>query len=134
MGTDDGLIHVTVNAGTTWKDVTPPDLVPWAKVSMLEASHFDPLGRLRGDQHHPPRRPPPPHLSHPRRRTTWTAITAGLPDGATINTIKEDPKRKGLLFAGSETQVYVSFDDGESMAVAAPEHAGDVDSRSGHQG
>ena len=78
VGTDDGLVHVTVDAGTTWKDVTPPDLVPWAKVSMLEASHFDPLAAyaaintIRLDDLRP-------HIyrTHDGGRT-WTAITARI--------------------------------------------------------
>jgi photosystem II stability/assembly factor-like uncharacterized protein len=112
-GTDDGLIHVTADGGTTWKDVTPPDLKPWAKVSMIDASHTNPLGAyaavntIRLDDLRP-------HIYRTRDGgKTWTHITNGLPDGATINTVKEDPTRKGLLFAGSETQVYVSFDDGD---------------------
>jgi len=113
VGTDDGLIHVTVDGGKTWKDVTPPVLKPWAKVSMMDAAHSDPLGAyaaintIRLDDLRP-------HIyrTHDGGKS-WTEITSGLPDGATINTVKEDPKRKGLLFAGSETQVYVSFDDGE---------------------
>jgi photosystem II stability/assembly factor-like uncharacterized protein len=113
VGTDDGLIHVTVDGGKTWKDVTPPELKPWAKVSMMDASHTDPLGAyaavntFRLDDLRP-------HIyrTHDGGKT-WTHVTHGIPDGAIVNTIKEDPKQKGLLFAGSETQVYVSFDDGE---------------------
>ena len=123
VGTDDGLMHVTIDGGKTWNDVTPPDLKPWAKVSMVEASHCDPLGAyaaintIRLDDLRP-------HIyrTHDGGKT-WTHITNGLPDGATINTVKEDPERKGLLFAGSETQVYVSFDDGErwqSLRVNMP--------------
>ncbi len=112
-GTDDGLIHVTADGGATWKDVTPPELKPWAKVSMIDASHTNPLGAyaavntIRLDDLRP-------YIYRTRDGgKTWTSITNGLPDGATINTVKEDPKRKGLLYAGSETQVYVSFDDGD---------------------
>src|SRR5215203_5464087 len=112
-GTDDGLIHITVNGGTTWTDVTPPALKPWAKVSLMDASHFDArtayaaINTLRLDDLRP-------HVYRTRDGgKTWTHITNGLPDGATINTVKEDPARKGLLFAGSETQVYFSTDDGD---------------------
>ncbi|HYT66175.1 MAG TPA: hypothetical protein VEL51_07155 [Vicinamibacterales bacterium] len=112
-GTDDGLIHTTADGGKTWSDATPKELTPWAKVSMIDASHSNPLGAyaaintIRLDDLRP-------HIYRTRDGgKTWTHITAGLPDGATINTVKEDPKKKGLLFAGSETQVYVSFDDGD---------------------
>jgi photosystem II stability/assembly factor-like uncharacterized protein len=112
-GTDDGLIHVTANGGTTWKDVTPPELTPWSKVSMMDASHFGVLGAyaavntFRLDDLRP-------HIYRTRDGgATWTSITSGIPDGAAVNTVKEDPIRKGLLFAGTERQVYVSIDDGE---------------------
>ncbi len=112
-GTDDGLIHLTVDGGRTWKNVTPLALTPWAKVSLIDASHFDPLtayaaiNTLRLSDLSP-------HIYRTRDGgRTWTHITEGIPNGATINAVREDPKRKGLLFAGSETTVYVSFDDGD---------------------
>ena len=112
-GTDDGLIQLTVDGGKTWKDVTPADVKPWAKISVMDASHFDPLGAyaavntIRLDDMRP-------HIyrTHDGGKT-WTEIVSGLPDNEPVNTVKEDPKRKGLLFAGTETQVYVSFDDGD---------------------
>ena len=113
VGTDDGLIHVTADGGTTWTDVTPPDLKPWAKVSLMDAGRFDALtayaaiNTLRLDDLRP-------HIyrTHDGGKT-WTHITNGIPDGATVNAVREDPKRKGLLFAGTEREVYVSFDDGD---------------------
>jgi photosystem II stability/assembly factor-like uncharacterized protein len=113
-GTDDGLIHVTRDGARTWTDVTPPDLKPWAKVSLMEASHFDintayaAVNTIRLDDLRP-------HLY--RTRTggrSWTEITKGLPDGFVVNAVREDPLRRGLLFAGTEQAVFMSFDDGES--------------------
>ncbi len=111
-GTDDGLIHVTKDGGKSWKNVTPAALKSWSKVSIIEASHFDrntayaAVNAIRLDDMKP----------HIYKTTdggnTWSEIVSGLPIDP-INTVKEDPKRKGLLFAGSETAVYVSFDDGE---------------------
>jgi len=113
-GTDDGLIHVTRDGGTTWTNVTPPALVPWAKVSLMEASHFDTntayaaVNTLRLDDLRP-------HIYRTKDGgKTWAEITRGLPDDATINAVREDTQRRGLLFAGSELAVYMSFDDGES--------------------
>jgi photosystem II stability/assembly factor-like uncharacterized protein len=113
-GTDDGFIHLTRDGGKTWTNVTPSQLVPWAKVSILEASHFDvnrayaAINTLRLDD-----------LKPYIYRTidagkSWTLIRRGLPDGETINSVKEDTQRRGLLFAGSERSVYVSFDDGDN--------------------
>jgi photosystem II stability/assembly factor-like uncharacterized protein len=113
VGTDDGLIHATADGGTTWRDVTPPDLKPWMKVSIIDAGHFDAqtayaaINTLRLDDTRP-------HIyrTHDGGRT-WTHITHGIPDGAPVNAVREDPKRQGLLFAGTEREVYVSFDDGD---------------------
>ncbi len=113
VGTDDGLIHVTHDGGRTWKNVTPPALTPWSKVSLLEASHSDTLvayaavNRFRLDDLHP-------HILRTRDGgRTWVEITAGIPDHEVVNAVREDPVRRGLLFAGSERAVYVSFDDGD---------------------
>jgi photosystem II stability/assembly factor-like uncharacterized protein len=112
-GTDDGLIHVTTNGGKTWTDVTPSALVPWAKVSILDASHFDAntayaaVNTFRLDDLRP-------HVYRTRDGgKSWTHITNGIPDGAIVNVVREDHKTKGLLFAGTENEVYVSVDDGD---------------------
>jgi photosystem II stability/assembly factor-like uncharacterized protein len=113
VGTDDGLIHLTRDGGKNWQDVTPPGLAPWAKVSLMDASHFDTatayaaINTFRLDDLRP-------HIYRTRDGgRTWTHITTGIPDGGIINVVREDPGRRGLLFAGSEQSVYVSFDDGD---------------------
>lgn len=111
-GTDDGLIHITRNGGKTWTNVTPSDLTAWSKVSQIDASHFDAqtayasVNRLRLDD-------PRPYIyrTHDGGKT-WQKIVAGLPD-APVNTVREDPERKGLLYCGTETAVFVSFNDGD---------------------
>ena len=112
-GTDDGLIHVTTDGGKAWTDVTPPQLAAWSKVSVMEASHFDPqsvyaaINTFRLDDLRP-------HILRTRDGgKSWMEIANGIPAGGTINAIREDPKKRGLLFAGSEQAVYVSFDDGD---------------------
>jgi len=112
-GTDEGLIWVTGDGGKNWKDITPPALAPWSKVTQLEASHFDDksayasVSRLRVDD-----LTPFIYRTHDGGKT-WHMITSGLPNDAPIDTVREDPVRKGLLFAGSETSVWMSFDDGD---------------------
>jgi photosystem II stability/assembly factor-like uncharacterized protein len=112
-GTDDGLIWTTTDAGANWKNVTPSELKPFWKVFNMDAGHFDAqtayaaINTIRLDDMRP-------HLfrTHDGGKT-WKEINNGIPDGAATSTIREDPKRKGLLYAGTETQVYVSFDDGD---------------------
>lgn len=113
VGTDDGLLHVTTDGGRTWTDVTPPQLTPWAKVSIIDAGRFDArtayaaVNTLRLDDMRP-------HIYRTRDGgKTWTEIVNGIPDGAPTNAVREDPVRRGLLFAGTEREVYVSFDDGD---------------------
>ena len=113
-GTDDGLIHVTRDGGKTWQKVTPPGVTSWSKVSIIDAGRFDPatayaaVNRIRLDDQRP-------HIyrTHDGGKT-WKMITNGLPDSAPVNTVREDPVRKGLLFAGTERAVFVSFDDGDN--------------------
>lgn len=112
-GTDDGLIQLTHDGGKTWSNVTPPELTSWSKVSIMDAGHFDnqtayaAVNRFRCDDLHPYI-----YRTHDDGKS-WQKIISGLPDEP-INTVKEDTKQKGLLFAGSETTTYVSFDDGDN--------------------
>ena len=110
-GTDDGLLHVTNDGGKTWKKVN--DFGAWSKVSQIDAGHFDvnvayvAVNRIRLDDEKP-------HIFRTKDSgKTWQEIVKGLPNEP-INTVREDPSKKGLLFAGSENAVYVSFDDGEN--------------------
>ncbi|HXT17069.1 MAG TPA: hypothetical protein VN706_15615 [Gemmatimonadaceae bacterium] len=112
-GSDDGTIEVTMDGGAHWANVTPPSVKPWARVFNIEAGHFDnttayaAVNTMRLDDMNP-------HFfrTHDGGKT-WTEIDTGLEPGAVANSIREDPKKKGLLFAATETQVYVSNDDGD---------------------
>ncbi|HMD75107.1 MAG TPA: hypothetical protein VKG05_14690 [Steroidobacteraceae bacterium] len=113
LGTDDGLIWVDRNGAQHWENVTPPQLTPWSKVTQIEASHFDPqvayasVSRFRIDDLKP-------YIYRTRDGgNTWQLITTGLAQNAPANTVREDPARRGLLYAGTENAVWVSFDDGD---------------------
>ena len=113
VGTDDGLVWVTTDSSADWTNVTPPELKPWSMVSMIEASHRDPgEAYVAVDGHQLD--DIDPHLYRTRDGgKSWKAITDGIPPGAFLRAIREDPKRPGLLFAGTELGAYVSFDDGD---------------------
>jgi photosystem II stability/assembly factor-like uncharacterized protein len=122
-GTDDGLIHLTTDGGKTWTNVTPAGFSPWQKISLIEAGHFDwntayaAVNTMRIDDLRP-------HIfaTHDSGKT-WTEIANGIPAGQIVNAVREDPERKGLLFAGAEKGVCISFDDGanwESLRLNLP--------------
>jgi len=112
-GSDDGVIKLTRDGGKTWTDVTPAALTPWSKVSLMEASHFDDqsayaaINRFKLDDLHP-------HIyrTHDLGKT-WKEIVNGIPDNEVVNLVREDPVRRGLLFAGTERAAYFSLDDGD---------------------
>ncbi|HXA51256.1 MAG TPA: hypothetical protein VNV86_13165, partial [Candidatus Acidoferrum sp.] len=112
-GTGDGLIQLTIDGGQKWNNVTPPQMKAWTRIFNMDAGHFDSTtayaaaNTLRLDDMNP-------HF----RRThdggkTWTEINNGIAGGAVSNSIREDPRKKGLLYAATDTQVWVSFDDGD---------------------
>jgi photosystem II stability/assembly factor-like uncharacterized protein len=112
-GTDDGVIQVTRDGGKNWQNVTPPELTPWSKLAQMDASHFDTatayaaVSRFRIDDLHPY-----VYRTHDGGKS-WQKVVSGLPENEPVNTVREDPERKGLLFAGTERTVYVSWDDGD---------------------
>ena len=113
-GTGDGLIQVTTDGGAKWTNVTPPQMKAWTRIFNMDAGHFDTktayaaANTLRLDDMNP-------HLwrTHDGGKT-WTEIDNGIAAGAVTNSIREDPRKKGLLYAATDTQVWVSFDDGDN--------------------
>ena len=111
-GSDDGLIHISRDGGASWQNVTPPDLPEWSLISVIEPSAHDPASsyvaatRYKHDDFHPYL-----YKTHDYG-ATWTRITDGIAENDFTRVIREDPERRGLLFAGTETGVQVSFDDG----------------------
>jgi photosystem II stability/assembly factor-like uncharacterized protein len=111
-GTDDGLVHVTANDGKTWQNVTPRELPEWSMISIIEPSHFDAAtAYIAVDRHKLDDFRPFIYRTSDSGKS-WTLINRGIPDGSYIRAVREDPKRKGLLFAGTEMGVYFSTDDG----------------------
>jgi hypothetical protein len=113
VGTDDGLIQVTRDDGKTWHNVTPPDFTPWSKVSILDASRHDrntvyaAIDRHRLEDQKA-------HIYRTRDGgKTWQEISKGIPEGSYVGAVREDPVQKGLLYAGTETGVFVSFNGGD---------------------
>lgn len=112
-GTDDGLVHRTLDGGKTWSNVTPKGLSSWSKITQIDSGHYDKqtayisVSRFKIDDLKP-------HIyrTHDGGQS-WTEIVHGLPDNAPVDTVREDPQRKGLLYAGTENAVFFSLDDGD---------------------
>jgi photosystem II stability/assembly factor-like uncharacterized protein len=122
-GSDTGLIHLTRDGGKRWTDVTPKGISDWSEISLIEASHFDPavayaaIDRHRLDDQ-------TPYLYRTRDYgQTWQLVTEGIHPPAFLHAVREDPTHAGLLFAGTEFGVFVSFDSGdhwESLQINLP--------------
>ena len=113
-GTDDGLVHLSRDRGSTWERVTPPELPEWALVSVLEPSPHDPATCYVAATCYKLDDPRPYLFKTSDYGRTWKRITNGLPEGEITRVIREDPHRRGLLYCGTETGVWVSLDDGGS--------------------
>ncbi|HTW49790.1 MAG TPA: hypothetical protein VMD92_17670 [Acidobacteriaceae bacterium] len=111
-GSDTGLIHVTKDGGKTWGNVTPPGLSPWSKISLIEASHFDPAtAYVAVDRHRLDDRRPYLYITRDYGKT-WTLAVNGIAPDHFLRAVREDPVEKNLLFAGTEFGIYVSFNGG----------------------
>ncbi len=112
-GSDTGLLHLTLDGGKTWQDVTPKGLSDWSKIAMIEASRFDPaVAYAAVDRHRLDDQTPYIYRTRDYGKT-WQPITTGIAGESFVNAIREDIQTKGLLFAGTELGIYVSFDDGD---------------------
>lgn len=113
-GTDTGRIHLTTDAGKSWRDITPPGLSPWSKISLIEASHFDPATAYAAvDRHRLDDQKPYLYITHDFGKT-WKLSVNGIPSNCYVHAVREDPVQKNLLFAGTEFGVFVSFDAGDN--------------------
>jgi photosystem II stability/assembly factor-like uncharacterized protein len=111
-GSDDGYVHITRDGGKNWTKVTPPDLPDFARISLIEASpHADGVAYLVANRYQRADRKPYVYKTSDYGKT-WTKIVNGLPGNDFPRAIREDIKRKGMLFLGMENGMYISFDDG----------------------
>jgi photosystem II stability/assembly factor-like uncharacterized protein len=111
-GSDDGLVHVTRDGGRTWQNVTPPAMQPWTRVNIVEASPHDAAAAFIAVNRYQLDDFKPYIFKTADYGKTWQAISSGIPERSFVRTVREDPKRKDLLFAGTETGVYFSLDGG----------------------
>lgn len=111
-GSDDGLIHISMDNGTTWQNVTPPGLPEWALISIIEPSPHDPATAYIAATRYKLDDLRPYLLKTHDYGKTWHQIVGQMPEHLITRAIREDPLRRGLLYAGTETGVFISLDDG----------------------
>jgi photosystem II stability/assembly factor-like uncharacterized protein len=112
VGTDDGLIQLTRDEGKSWTSVTPKDLPEWSRISLIEASPHDAgTAYVAVDRHQNDEMRPFIYTTTDYGKS-WTRITNGIPDGTFVRAVREDPEKRGLLYAGTDNGVYVSFNNG----------------------
>jgi photosystem II stability/assembly factor-like uncharacterized protein len=116
-GSDDGLLHVTRDGGQSWENVNPPELPDWSLISIIEASSHDGGTAYVAATRYKSHDDRPYLFKTSDYGKTWTKIVNGIPDWDFTRVIREDPERNGLLFAGTETGMYVSLDDGENWQL-----------------
>jgi len=113
IGTDNGRIHLTRDNGKTWENVTPAAITDWSKIASIDASPADPAtAYVAVDRHRLDDRHPYIYRTHDFGRT-WTSVSNEIPEESWVNVVRQDSRRKGLLYAGTRTGVFVSFDDGD---------------------
>jgi photosystem II stability/assembly factor-like uncharacterized protein len=117
VGTNNGLVQATTDNGANWQNVSPPGLQKFSEVTMAEASHFDAgtayvsVDNHQGNDFRP-------HIFRTRDfGKTWQEVVTGIPDLSFVKVVREDPERQGLLYAGTETGAFVSFDDGDQWGT-----------------
>jgi len=111
-GTDDGLVHITRDGGKSWSNITPKGIPEWSMISLIEASPHDAGTAYAAIDAHKLDDLKPYAFMTSDFGKTWKKITEGIPDGAYVHAVREDPRQKGLLYAGTESGIYVSFDNG----------------------
>jgi photosystem II stability/assembly factor-like uncharacterized protein len=112
VGTDDGLVQLTKDEGKTWTNITPKDMPEWSRISQIDPSPFDAgTAYVAVDRHQFDDLKPYIYKTTDYGKT-WTKLGAGIPDRTFVRVVREDPKKRGLLYAGTEEGVYVSFNDG----------------------
>jgi hypothetical protein len=112
VGTDDGLIQMTRDEGKNWSNVTPKDIAEWSRISLIEASPHDAGTAYVAVDRHQNDDNAPYIYKTTNYGSSWSRINVGIPDGAFVRAVREDPKRRGMLYAGTERGIFVSFDDG----------------------
>ena len=114
IGTDDGKVHITRDGGKTWKDVTPGNMPEWSMVNSIDQSPHDPSTAYMAATRYKLDDFKPYLYKTTNYGKSWKLITTGIAKDAYTRVVREDPTRKGLLYAGTETGLYISFDDGKN--------------------